>query len=97
MLRPTGYLQIGDGRVSGKGRGYGPFGENECDTFTCSHCNTIVFVKPKCDPADMGGLCKTCMGLICPRCANKGGCDPHEEKLKRIEARYQFLKDAGLA
>jgi hypothetical protein len=85
MRHPTGYLQS-----------FGPDKTLEHDTFTCAHCNRIVVVKPKCDPADLGGLCKTCMKLICSECAAKGGCDPHEEKLRRAEAAYHFRRDAGL-
>ena len=85
MRKPTGYLQV-----------FGPAKVQEQDTFTCHHCNRVVFVKPKCDPADLGGLCKQCMRLICPRCAAKGRCDPHEEKMRRAEAAYHFRRDAGL-
>lgn len=54
-------------------------------TFTCQHCNKIVFVPPKADPADIGGLCKLCMGLICPVCVAAGGCDPLVAKIERAE------------
>lgn len=54
-------------------------------TFTCQHCNKVVFVPPMADPADLGGLCKLCMGLICPTCAALGVCDTFEAKLERIE------------
>lgn len=60
------------------------YGMKEADTFTCMHCQNVRRVKPMCDPADMGGLCKICMGLICEKCVGKG-CDPFEEKLKRQE------------
>lgn len=80
MLRPGGYLV---------GRGDGPAIEH--DTFTCGHCCKVVFVKPKCDPADLGGLCKQCMKLVCPDCVGKG-CDPLEKKLERAEARDRFLR-----
>lgn len=56
----------------------------EHDTFTCKHCCKVVFVKPMCDPADMGGRCTCCNGLICKHCVGKG-CDPLEEKLRRWE------------
>jgi hypothetical protein len=68
-----------------------------CSTYTCKHCNTVVFVAAKEDPANIGGLCKSCMGLICPNCVAQGNCDPYEEKLKRQEARYHMLRDIGLA
>lgn len=63
----------------------------EVDTFSCFHCNRVVHVKPKMDPADMGGLCKQCMKLICKYCVGKG-CDPLEEKLKRSEDRDRFWR-----
>ena len=70
-------------------RGYeietGPGLIRESDTATCQHCNRVFYVKPLCDPADAGGLCKSCMGLICPACVDLGGCDPTEKKIERIE------------
>lgn len=70
----------------------GPNNTKERDTFTCGHCNTIVIVKPKADPADMGGLCKQCMKLICPSCNNKNKCTPFEKKLEQLESRDRFLR-----
>ena len=58
-------------------------GVKEYDTFTCSHCQRIVIVKAKCDPAEMGGLCKICDKLICKECVGKG-CSPWEEKMKEM-------------
>lgn len=63
----------------------------ETDTFTCFHCHVVTRVKPKMDAADLGGLCKVCMKLICSRCVGKG-CDPMEEKLKRSEDRDRFRR-----
>lgn len=74
----------------------GPESTLESDTFTCKHCNQIVFVKPKEDPANVGGMCKQCMGLICPKCASKMTCTPFELKLEKAEARSRFLRSAGL-
>ena len=85
MLREGGYL-IGHG--DGK-----PI---ERSTFTCAHCCRVVIVKPKCDPADVGGLCKQCMGLICPRCYDLGRCDPLEKKLERAEAKDRFRRSLGI-
>ena len=66
------------------------------DTFTCAHCQRIVHVPVKCDPADLGGLCKICMGLVCPRCHVTRTCTPWEERMRRMEARYEFRRSAGL-
>lgn len=64
----------------------------EADTFTCQHCNHIVIVRPKCDPADLGGMCRLCMKMICPKCVDVGTCDPIEKKLERWEARDRALR-----
>jgi hypothetical protein len=69
----------------------------ECDTFTCHHCQMIVHVAPRCSPSDLGGHCRICDKLICPACAAKGNCDPWERKMDRFEARQAFLRSAGLA
>jgi hypothetical protein len=68
----------------------------EADTFTCFHCNKIVIVKPKCDPADLGGMCRLCEKMICPACVDLGRCDPVEKKLEREEAKYRALRSYGL-
>ena len=81
MRNPTGYATLTTDGVIVKER----------DTFTCFHCNRVIHVKPKCDPADLGALCKVCMELICPRCVGKG-CTPFEEKLERAEARHHARK-----
>lgn len=80
--------------------GYSCISEPDCspveqDTFTCGHCNYIVHVKPKTDPTNLGGMCKQCMKLVCPRCVGKG-CDPLEKKLERAEARAAALRSYGL-
>lgn len=67
----------------------------EADTFTCFHCNSIRHVKAKQDPTNIGGLCKTCMQLICENCVNKGTCDPFIEKIERWEQRNESLRSYG--
>lgn len=62
-----------------------PDGVLEADTFTCAHCQAIRRVKPFCDPADLGGLCKVCMGVICEKCVAQGICDPIMKKIERQE------------
>lgn len=84
MRNPGGYSIITDPET----------GIKEADTFTCQHCNRVIFVKPFADPASMGGRCSCCDGLICPNCVGKG-CDPMEEKLKRQEASYEALRSYG--
>ena len=85
MLRPQGYATL-----------FGPDVTKECDTFTCGHCQYIVHVPPRADPADMGGLCKQCMKLICPRCVNKAVCSPWEKQMEREEARDRALRSYGI-
>ncbi len=67
--------------------------EANIDTFTCGHCNAVKHVKPRSDPADLGGLCKQCMGLVCPRCYAKGTCTTWEEQMLRSEAKDRFRRD----
>ncbi len=72
-----------------------PAGISEIDTYTCFHCCRVTHVLPKMDPADLGGLCKICMKLICKYCVGKG-CDPLEEKLRRSEERDRTLRSYGI-
>lgn len=65
----------------------------EHGTFTCAHCQQIVPVKPFCDAADAGGMCKSCMGLICSHCVDIGACDPIEKKIERVERAARFQDD----
>lgn len=89
MPRATGYLQV--------------FGEKfiERDTFTCNHCNSVHTIKPFVRPEDSHGYCDKCEKLVCPRCVERSRqngqrCDPWEEQMRRMEARYTFRRDAGL-
>ena len=86
MRRPGGYAYTFD--VSGN--------RQEADTFTCYHCNRIVVVKPKCDPYDLGGMCRLCEKMICPACVDLGKCDPMEKKLERAESAYHARRSYGL-
>jgi hypothetical protein len=80
MRKPGGYATI-----------FGPLGIRECDTFTCAHCNGVVHVKPKCDPADLGGQCRLCDKPICPKCVG-GSCLPFEKKMEQMEARDRWRR-----
>ena len=90
MRKPGGYFIAADP--------YGPAIEH--DTFTCHHCNRVIFVNAFQDPTERGGCCPRCVRLICKDCVNVAmrgkTCDPWEEKMARMEARYMFLRDAGL-
>lgn len=86
MRNPRGYACISDPDA----------GTREADTFTCFHCNSVVFVKPMASPTDVGGMCGLCAKLICPACVAKGNCDPFEKKLERVEASYHALRSYGI-
>lgn len=86
MFRPGGYAFTFDGGGV----------RQEADTFTCSHCNRIVIVKPKCDPCDLGGMCRLCMKMICPGCVDEGQCVPFEKKIEQQEARERRLRALGV-
>lgn len=68
----------------------------EQDTFTCCHCNTIVFVKPAAPPSESGGFCRLCMKPTCGPCADKGECTPFEKKLEAIERSDRLARAAGI-
>lgn len=68
----------------------------ERDTFTCAHCNKIVIVEPKADPASLGGFCRLCMKNVCGPCADQGKCEPFEKKLEKMEARARMFKSIGV-
>lgn len=56
----------------------------EHDTFSCGHCNQVVFVSARTSPEDMGGRCTCCDKLICKKCVGKG-CTPLEEQIRMME------------
>ena len=84
MRAPGGYGVIFDPQVSTP--------TQERDTFTCGHCQAVVFVTPQCDGADAGGLCKQCMRLICPRCVDRMVCVPWEKMLEMQEAKGRTFR-----
>jgi len=67
----------------------------EQDTFTCVHCNTVVFVTPKTPLEDLGGWCGMCSKPVCKHCAGKG-CTPFEKRLEEIERRERLLQQIGV-
>lgn len=87
MLKAGGYLV-----------GHGPDGcVQECDSFTCGHCNRIVLVRPKQNAADVGGFCRCCTKLICGPCVDDGRCTPLEKRLEAAERRADTLRSYGMA
>ena len=79
MLKPGGYAQIVEPDRPTR----------ELDTFTCAHCNRITHVKARERAEDIGGLCKQCMGLICPACVGQT-CVPFLKTLEQMEARERL-------
>ena len=69
--------------------------EVEIDTYTCFHCCRVVHVPVRADPADIGGLCKQCMQLICAKCVAKLTCTPWEKKMQEMEARDHWRRTIG--
>lgn len=64
------------------------------DCAVCNHCQKVMFIKPMCDPADLGGLCWGCNKLICPDCTNKQVCTPWEKQMDIMEARDRLYRAA---
>ena len=74
----------------------GPNGVTEQDTYSCGHCQAIVQVPPRASPSSLGGLCKVCMHLICPRCTDVGTCTPWERQMEKMEARQRAHDSYGV-
>jgi hypothetical protein len=61
-------------------------GTVERDTFTCCHCNRVIHVRPKAPMDEFGSMCRNCMKMVCPDCAN-GGCTPFLKQIDEMEKR----------
>ena len=59
-------------------------GVTERDTFACCHCNRIIHVKPMAPMDEFGSMCRNCMKMVCPTCAD-GPCKPFEKRLEEME------------
>ena len=59
----------------------------EMDTFTCAHCQKIVFLHNQdgSRKADQGGFCIPCMKGVCGPCSDLGRCTPFEKKMEAME------------
>lgn len=75
MRKPGGYAHWFNGDIGVK--------DKERDTFTCPHCNGVVFVEPFSAPTEAGGWCGCCAKPICNRCADLGVCVPFEKMLDK--------------
>src|SRR5687767_7550446 len=72
-----------------------PDGRKEADTVACVHCNRHSQVKPKQDPATLGGFCQNCCGYVCGPCHHLGTCSPFMKQVEAAESRARFLKGVG--
>ena len=88
MRRPQGYAILTDPDLPG--------GKQEWDTYTCAHCQRVIRVLPRQDPATMGGFCRGCMQHICAPCTEPGTCEIFERKLDQYERAHRFGVAAGL-
>jgi hypothetical protein len=91
IIREQGYLPArlnGELQVINKDK-------YEIDTFSCYHCNRVVHVPVKADPANIGGTCPNCWKLICPQCVGKG-CRPLEMQIEQMEERERILRSYGV-
>jgi hypothetical protein len=92
-MSSKGYASVvGGGVLPTRDSGLLSLGQwGEADTFTCHHCQKITHIAVRANPEDIGGLCKLCMGLICPHCLGKG-CTPWEKEMEKMEARQDALR-----
>jgi hypothetical protein len=70
------------------------------DTFTCKHCQKVVFVPARTDPNEF--WCACCMAPICKRCKKEDwdrpadkACFHFERRLAIAEAKGAFLAYLG--
>jgi len=70
-------------------------GFHEMDVYDCKHCNRIVHVKPGAIPEELGSMCRNCMAMVCPKCA-EGPCIPWLKKLEIAERRDRALRSYGI-
>ena len=99
-LKPQGYASItspdpGRANLDGFQAVEVGAGNNEYDTTVCNHCNALTHVRARMRPEDIGGLCKVCMGLICPKCVGEP-CVPFLKRLDEAERRDRVRRSYGL-
>lgn len=66
--------------------------QKEIDSFSCCHCNRVVFVPPRADPSQLGGFCMCCHKHICSHCADDGRCIPLMKQIEAVEDRDRFRR-----
>lgn len=70
-------------------------GTMEVDTFTCIHCNGVRHVKPMSNMDEFGSMCRNCMKMVCPVCAN-GPCVPFLKKIEQMEQKDYIRRQYDL-
>lgn len=104
MRRPDGYVTITGDPMRGQANFIDlatgeAHTESEVDTVSCGHCQGVFHVKPRADPRSLGGGCRLCERIICPRCVDRmwagGKCTPHEEMIARMEAKQEARRSYG--
>ena len=100
MRKPGGYAVITSpdpSRVNFDGFrcediGAGTF---EADTYSCCHCNRVMHVKPRVSMDEFGSMCRNCMKMTCPTCAD-GPCVPFMKRLEEAEKRDMARRSYGI-
>lgn len=82
MLRAQGYATLFDPDK----------GLKECDTFTCAHCNRIIHKPVNRHIEEVGDFCRSCMKVVCARCADKRVCTPLMKSIEMQEERNYRLR-----
>lgn len=67
----------------------------ETDCFTCNHCNSIIHSPVNKKIEEVGDFCRSCMKVICLRCAGKG-CRPFLKQVEAQEERAFRLREYGI-
>jgi hypothetical protein len=96
MNRALGYAQY-----------ISPLETIEIETFTCSHCNSIVRMQPQVTLKSLDGAlrsgketrdirrCHGCDALVCPKCHKEPTCTVFEKKLEAYERRESLILACG--
>jgi hypothetical protein len=69
--------------------------QTETHCSTCAHCQRISEFPSLRVMHEHVDICRSCMRLVCRDCAGRP-CRPWELEMEKQEARYRFLKSAGL-
>jgi hypothetical protein len=65
----------------------------ECDTATCGHCQFVMQLPPAPEGrviVRIAAPCGMCRRFVCDQCKAKGGCEPWEKRMERMERRERL-------